>query len=66
MLKTCSLMSMKILGKLSNVEDKLYIHFVQDIAYCLIRPTANKFLTKSREPELERFWLILLCPFHNK
>lgn len=45
-------MSMKILRKLSNVEDKLYINFVQDIAYCLIRPTANKFLTKSREPEL--------------
>lgn len=57
-------MLMKILRKLSNVEEKLYIHFVQDIAYCLI--TGNKFLTKSREPELERFLLILLCRFHNK
>lgn len=57
-------MLMKILRKLSNVEEKLYIHFLQDIAYCLI--TANKFLTKFREPELDRFLLILLCRFHNK
>lgn len=52
------------LGKLSDVDEKFHITFLQDLAYCLI--TSNAFLTKPREPELEKFWFILLCPFHNK